>query len=289
MRGRVSSEISAAMTRRLRQAQALVLDMDGTLVLGEASGTGHAALPGAIELLARLRARGVPYRIFTNGTARTPAAYAQGLRRAGLDVRDEEMMTPSSAAAVWFADRGVQRIRVLGLEGVQAPLQQAGLTVVAPSQPAEGVEAVYTGWFREFTFADLEAACHDVWAGARFTTASNVPFFATSGGRSIGASFAINAMIRALTGRRATVLGKPARAALQCALRSMGLPPRALRHTVVIGDDPALEIRMARSAGALAVAVTTGLHDRNGLRRARAAERPDVILPSLERLLDIYR
>jgi hypothetical protein len=34
------------------------------------------------------------------------------------------------------------------------------------------------------------------------------------------------------------------------ALRLMGLSASAARHTLVVGDDPALEMRMARSAGA---------------------------------------
>jgi 4-nitrophenyl phosphatase len=270
----VSTDLGAAVTNRLLQARGVVFDMDGTLALGDASSDAYVALPGAIELPIRLRARDLPFRVFTNGTARTPAVYGQGLRRAGLDVRDEQMLTPSCAAAFWFLRHGVRRIRVLGREGVEAPLLQAGLQVIASADRADAIQAVYTGWFREFTFPDLEAACRDIWAGALFTTASNVPFFASRGGRVIGPSYATNTMIRGLTGKRVTVLGKPSRAAMQCAVRSMGLPLSALRHTVVVGDDPALEIRMARREGALAIAVTTGLKDRKALTAASHAERP---------------
>jgi 4-nitrophenyl phosphatase len=272
----------------MAEARAVILDMDGTLVLGDSSSAGHRPLPGATELLSRLRARNLPFRVFTNGTAKTPEAYAQGLRKAGLDVQDDEVITPSSTAAAWFIRRGIRRVRVLGLDGVQGPLRRAGLDVVGPSEAGGQIEAVYTGWFREFTFPNLEAACRDVWAGAIFTTASNVPFFSVQGGRAIGASFAINAMIHALTRKRAKVLGKPSRSALQCALELMGLPGSAMSHTVVVGDDPALEMRMARSAGAIAVAVTTGLNDRDMFEKAHVAERPDVILSGLAPLLAAY-
>ncbi len=288
MQDPVLSELSVTLADRLAHARAVVLDMDGTLVLGDSSSAGHSPLPGSVELLSRLRAKGIPFRIFTNGTAKTPEVYAQGLRKVGFDVQDDELMTPSSAAAVWFARRGIRRIRVLGLDGVQGPLRRAGLEVVGPSEAAVGIEAVYTGWFREFTFPDLEAACRDVWAGAVFTTASNVPFFAARGGRAIGASFAINAMIHALTGKSVEVLGKPARAAIECALELMGLTESALSQTVVIGDDPALEMRMARSVGAMAVSVTTGLNDREAFDKLRGAERPDAVLSGLAPLLSVY-
>jgi HAD superfamily hydrolase (TIGR01450 family) len=254
-------EIESAIGDRLRSARAFIFDMDGTLVLGNAASGAFEPLPGAADLLATLRRRGVPFRVFTNGTAKAPPVYAASLRDAGLDVADAEMMTPSTAAAVWFRDKGIRRVRVLGLEGVQQPLRAAGLDVIAPGEKADGIQAVYTGWFREFTFPDLEVACHDVWAGAIVTTASNVPFFAAHGGRAIGASFAINAMIRAMTGKKAVVLGKPSRTALRCALKDMGLPVAAERDTVVVGDDPALEMRMANLTGALGVGVTSGLND----------------------------
>ncbi|TAK50952.1 MAG: haloacid dehalogenase [Gammaproteobacteria bacterium] len=281
-------ELQGALADRVHGARAVVFDMDGTLVLGDSSNAGHRPLPGAVELLALLRRRGIPFRIFTNGTAKVPAVYAGILRHAGLDVHDEEMMTPSSVAADWFRRRRIRRIRVLGLDGVQGPLREAGLEIVGPAEPAAGVEAVFTGWFREFTFPDLEAACRDVWAGAILTTASNVPFFATQGGRAIGASFAINAMLRAMTGRRARVLGKPSGTALRCAVRMMGLPGVACAHTVVIGDDPALEMRMARSAGALALAVTTGLSSRDDFTRAGAAAAPNAVLDGLGPLVALF-
>lgn len=280
------TEIPNAAMRRIRNARAMILDMDGTIVLGDAASGGHKALPGAIELLGRLRSRGIPFRIFTNGTAKTPAVYAAGLRHAGFDIADGEMMTPSTSAAEWFVRHGIRRVRVLGLEGVQAPLRELGLDVVGPFEDARGIEAVFTGWFREFTFASLETACQDIWAGASLTTASHVPFFATQNGRAIGASFAINAMIRALTGKRARVLGKPSRVVIEYALRQMGLPASEAARTIVVGDDPALEMRMANAAKAFGVAVTTGLNDVAAFRAASKAEKPGIVFSGLYPLLE---
>jgi 4-nitrophenyl phosphatase len=286
MREAPLTEIPAAAARRIRNARAMIFDMDGTLVLGDAASGGHKALPGAIELLARLRSRGIPFRVFTNGTAKAPAVYAAGLRHAGFDIADAEMMTPSTSAAEWFLRRGFRRVRVLGLEGVQSPLRELGLDVVGPFETARGIEAVFTGWFREFTFASLETACEDIWAGASLTTASHVPFFATQNGRAIGTSFAINAMLRALTGKRARVLGKPAREVIECAMRQMGISASEAARTIVVGDDPALEMRMANAAHAFGVAVTTGLTNAPAFRSAPKPEKPRVVIPSLHPLLE---
>lgn len=269
---------------RLRDAAGFVFDMDGTIALGDAASGGHKALPRAVELLAALKASGRPFVVFTNGTAKPPAVYAASLRRAGFDLEDRQMLTPSSAAAAWLARRGTGKVRVLGNDGCAAPLVDAGLEVVGASEEADGVEAVYTGWFREFTFPDLEAGCHSLWHGARLLTASHVPFFATENGRAIGSSYAINTMLTAMTGKRARILGKPSRVALDTALGVMGLPRRAAGELVVVGDDPALEMRMANSAGALAVGMSTGLlRDTSGLP---PRDRPAVLLHSLEPMLE---
>jgi NagD protein len=282
----MSHAFSNALVKRLRAAQGFIFDMDGTLVLGDAASGGHNPLPGAVDLLAALRSRGVPFRVFTNGTAKPPATYAAGLRKVGFDLRDEEMMTPSTSAAQWFLKQGIGKVRVLGLDGVAQPLVAAGIEAVGPTAEAEGVEAVYTGWFKEFTFPALEAACQDLWNGARLTTASNVPFFATATGRAIGSSFAINAMLKAMTGKQARVLGKPSVEAFRVAMQAMGLPRTAAAKMVVVGDDPALEMRMAVSAGAYGVGMTTGLMKRNNVRSLAAAEKPHALLESLEGLAD---
>lgn len=276
---KVSPEIAA----RLRGAAGFVFDMDGTIALGDAASGGHRALPHAIALLDLLKARGTPYVVFTNGTAKPPAAYAASLRAAGFAVPDDKMLTPSSAAADWLGAKDLGRVRVLGNAGCAAPLIAAGLDVVGPSEPAGNVAAVYTGWFREFDFDALEAACDSLWNGAQLLTASHVPFFATATGRAIGSSFAINAMLTAMTGKRVRILGKPSRPALDTALAAMGLPRRAAKEIVVVGDDPALEMRMANSAGALSIGLTTGMmKTADGLP---ARDQPAVLLDSLEPVL----
>ncbi|HTU13134.1 MAG TPA: HAD hydrolase-like protein [Allosphingosinicella sp.] len=274
------------MRERIAGAKGFIFDMDGTIALGDKASGGHVALPGAVDLLKRIKRKGVPLRVLTNGTAKPPAAYAASLRAAGFDLADEEMMTPSTSVAAWLVAKGIGRVRVLGDAGTAAPLADAGIDIVFGAAPAEGVEAVYTGWHRDFTFHDLEAAVRDVWAGARAVTASHVPFFATQDGKGLGTSFPMNVVIRAWTGTMPKVLGKPARECFFTALGLMGLPRRAASEVVVVGDDPKLEARMANAVGAISVCVATGLTGLDEMPALSAAERPALGLASVADLLD---
>ena len=281
MNRRASENVEA----RIASARGFIFDMDGTIALGDRTSGGHVALPGAIELIARIKRSGLPFRIFTNGTARPPASYAASLRGAGFDLADEEMMTPSTVAAAWLTARKIGRVRVLGNQGTAAPLVAAGIDVIGPSEQVESVEAVYLGWHRKLAFPDLEAAVHDILAGAVALTASNVPFFATADGRAMGTSYAMNAVIRAYAGRLPMILGKPSREAFFCALASMGLPRSAAAKVVVVGDDPALETRMANDAGAISVGVATGLNDLAALEALPPRDRPLLALEGVAELL----
>jgi NagD protein len=53
---------------------------------------------------------------------------------------------------------------------------------------------------------------------------------------------------------------------------------------IVVGDDPALEMRMARAAGAIGIAVPTGMLTRDGLARLTDAEMPDALIDDLSPL-----
>ncbi|NBC36697.1 HAD hydrolase-like protein [Novosphingobium sp. FSY-8] len=268
------------LAERIASARGFIFDMDGTIALGDKASGGHVPLPGAVDLLATLRRRGVPFRVFTNGTAKPPATYAASLRNAGFDLADDEMMTPSVSAAIWLERQGLTRVRVLGDPGVEQPLTARGLEVLTGTDKGE-VDAVYTAWFRGFTFPDLEAGCEAVWNGAALTTASHVPFFATANGRGIGSSFAINTMITALTDVPARVLGKPSQAAFDTALAAMGLDANAAGDVVVVGDDPALEMAMARGCGAIGIGLTTGLMRHETLATLPPDQQPHALLDDI--------
>jgi 4-nitrophenyl phosphatase len=279
---------------RLRDARGFIFDMDGTLALGDRVNHGLTPLPGAAEMLRWVRRRGLPSLVFTNGTNRTPAHFAAVLRDAGLDVPDDQMMTPATSAVVMFTRRGYKRVMVLGGEGLTAPLRAAGIEVVPPVEAAvfpttgdagpAGVDAVFVGWFREFTMSHLEAACHAVWSGAALYSASETPFFAAAGGRALGTSRAISAMIRSITGCRLTVTGKPSLDALRAAAARLGAPARDL---VVVGDDPLLEVPMAHRGRALAVAVQTGLSGQDAYDHLPPAKRPHLHLRGVDELLSL--
>jgi len=268
---------------RLSAVRGFVFDLDGTLVLGDRQGHGLRPLPGAVEIISWAAARGRPFVVFTNGTTRTPDRLAGIMREIGFGVPDEAMMTPASSAVRVLGREGHRRVMVLGGAGLTSPLAQAGFEVV-PAEAGTAADAVLVGWFPEFTMPALEAACHAVWGGAELYSASDTPFFAVDGGRALGTSRAISAMIKSLTGCAVRLVGKPSLDALRGAAERLGL---RLGELAVVGDDPQLEVPMAHRGRALAIAVGTGLGGAGAYDGLPASRRPHLQVRGVDELLVI--
>ncbi len=262
-----------------------MFDVDGTLVLGDRSGRGYEALPGAVEVLTTLKQRGVPFVLLTNGSAYPAAEQAPRLRAVGLPVDDEQMLTPSSVTADVLSRAGCKKVLVLGSPGTAHALKEAGLKCVFTGEPGcEQADAVYVAWHPECNMKDIDAAVHAIWNGAKLYVASSVPFFAARGGKAIGYSHAITAAIRSLVKVPVTITGKPSRHALAFVARKLGVP---IKSVGVVGDDPGLEPGMARRGGAVGFGVTTGLYKAPDWAAQPEANRPHRLLTCVGDLLEL--
>jgi ribonucleotide monophosphatase NagD (HAD superfamily) len=144
------------------------------------------------------------------------------------------------------------------------------------------VDAVYVGWHPECGMKDIEAAATAIWAGAKLYVASDVPFFATKQGRTVGYSYAIVGALRRLTKASHIITGKPSQHALRFVAKKLGLP---VDRVGVVGDDPVVEVIMARRGGATAFGVTTGMTSFEDWMRQPQIRRPHRVLSDLRELI----
>lgn len=262
-----------------------MFDVDGTLILSDRSLGGYKILPGAAQVLKTFQKRDIPFVVLTNGSAYPPVEQAGKLRKLGLPIENEQMLTPSSVAADLMARRGVKSALILGTPGVGYCLEEAGIELKFPDHKTpDQVEAVYVGWHPDCGMKDIEVACNAIWNGAALYVASDVPFFATAAGRSMGYSHAITAAIRKLTRAPMILTGKPSLNALRFVARKLGVPARKVG---VVGDDPAVEIIMARRGGATSFGVTTGFNKAADWAAQPANRQPHRLLTGVGDLLEL--
>lgn len=267
-----------------RKPKGFMFDLDGTLILSNRRLGSYQVIPGAVEVLTELERRGVPYLAMTNGSAYPAAKQGPRLREVGLPIVDGHLFTPNSVAGKVFAKRGYKNVLVLGTPGVVEALEGHGIPCSLPGdEAAKTADAIYVAWHPECTMDHIHVAAGRVLEGAAFFTASDVPFFATSEGAAFGYSCAINGAIHRVTGVEPQVTGKPSQLAMEFVAAKLGLPASEI---AVIGDDPRVEIEMAREGGAIGVGVTSGTTSAEQWSAQPDSRRPDLVIESVGDLLE---
>jgi HAD superfamily hydrolase (TIGR01450 family) len=264
-----------------------VLDLDGCLVLRDDSHeTAGRLLPGAPELLVELREQGLPFVCCTNAAGKPPGEYAKGLRALGLQIADDELITPAVVAAEHLT-RGVNepRVMVAAGRGVTEPLFAAGIKIVPPDA-GEHADVVLVGPASELSARTLQVAAETITAGAAFLVTSYVPLIPKGSGHVASVSAGFAAAIAHVSGTTPTVVGKPSPLVMEAVSRRMQLDPS---EVVIVGDDLTLEIELGRRTGSLTVLVLTGITGAADLEGLRPELRPDIVLRDVEELCALIK
>jgi phospholysine phosphohistidine inorganic pyrophosphate phosphatase len=253
---------------------AYLLDLDGTLY------AGGSAIPGAVETLGRLRARGVPFRLVTNTTSRSRRTLVERLRSYGFDIGAEEVFTATLAGvtlalqaghplvAPFVADAALEDMTDLDLVG-----GTSGLPIPPGRQPA----AVILGDLGErWTYALLQEAFEYLMGGARLIALSRDRYWLRDGRLALDAGPFV-AGLEYAAGTSAVVAGKPSAPFFAAALFSLGVETPS--GAVMVGDDLWSDVQGAQRAGLQGWLVRTGKFREEVLAGGEVV--PDRILASV--------
>jgi HAD superfamily hydrolase (TIGR01450 family) len=264
---------------RLADAQGFVFDVDGTLVHRGSDFRAHP-VPGAVEVLERIRRSGRRLVLFTNGSHVPANQIARALRKDGLPIADDEVLTPVESAITYLRRYHSGRpIFLFSTEVIRERFAAAGILL----SEGDDAEVVLVTHADEVEIAALERAAHAVRRGARLLTASYVPGFAGVNGIVLSRGAMITAAIAKVSGARPQVVGKPSRAAVGELRTHFNLPTQKL---AVIGDDLGLDIRLGRMGGSHTILVRSGTTGEIDLGRVPARQRPDAVIDSVADLVD---
>ena len=216
-----------------------MLDLDGTLYVGEEPVAGAKEALGAIEAL------GLALRYVTNTTRMPRRAVVEKMRTLGFQVEEDEVFTPA-----WAASRLIGGRSCLALvdESLYEDLGEAHLTEHSP-------EVVLVGDLGEgFTYACLDAAFRCLMEGAEFVALQKNRYWQDRGRLSLDAGPFVAALEYA-SGKSAAVVGKPEKSFFRIALEDMGLDAH---EVAMVGDDTEADVVGAKKAGLSGIQVRTG-------------------------------
>ncbi|HET7583841.1 MAG TPA: TIGR01458 family HAD-type hydrolase [Gemmatimonadaceae bacterium] len=248
------------------RTDAVLLDLDGTLYVGD------APVPGGVETVRALRERGVARRYLTNTTRFPRSVLVARLRAMGFPVEERELFTPTVAAIRWLREHEIRRIALYVPRAAHEDFDSFVVTDVQPQAVVIGDLA--RGW----DFVTLNGAFRHLVAGAQLLALQKNRYWMTEDGLSLDAGPFVAALEYA-AGQRATVVGKPSAAFFELAAASLDVPTERI---VVVGDDVEADVGGAQAAGLRGVLVRTGKYREEHV--ARSGVRPDAIINSVAEL-----
>lgn len=229
-----------------RKLPGLLIDLDGTVCLGESLIAGAAAAVG------ELRRRGHPI-LFASNTLEHAGDFAARLSRQGIPTSPDEILHVPWVLAGYLRQHAPDAaVFAIGERSLIEQLEPH----FRISQNPEEIGVVVASSDLAFDFNKLNTAFQALRRGARFIATNLDPTWPGPNGEIPDAGAVIGAL-EGCSGRRLeAVVGKPSAYFGESALQRLGLSPR---ETWVVGDSLTSDITMGRELGMTTVIVLTGV------------------------------
>jgi HAD superfamily hydrolase (TIGR01450 family) len=280
----MSQSTQSGLRDALRGVRAVIFDADGVLV---APGT---ALPGVVEALGRLDARGIPYRVATNVSAAHRETVAARFAGLGLSIPAERIVT-SLSATVDDVRRTYPGQPVFVLTHRDGLREFADDPLMAPeaadADDARAAAVVIGDAAQDLSYQNMDRAFRLVRRGAELIAMHRNPWWLTARGETID-SGAFVAALEYATGRRARLTGKPGPQMFRTAFRGLAADVAAaggkalrLRDVAMVGDHSIQDITGARRVGLRPILVLTGRTAAEDVPGLRGRAVPDAVAAAM--------
>ena len=251
---------------KISQYRNLIIDMDGVLW------RGNSALPGLKDFVTTIRNTKCRMVLATNNSSSTVDQYIYKLKRMGVNVSPEEILTSAQATGTYLqkiATKG-SRVFVIGGDGITNAIIDHEF-VITEDDP----EYVVIGIDKKITWEKLNTAVMNIRAGAKFIGTNPDSTYPTENGIGVG-NGAILAAIEVATGVSPLVIGKPETPIYEQALERLGSNSS---DTLMIGDRLDTDILGAQRADIHTLLVLTGVTTLELLETS--VIQPDLVLTGL--------
>ncbi len=256
---------------KLRACRLFLLDMDGTLNLGD------EPLPQAARFLRCLTERGSRFVYLTNNSSRSSEDYIIRMRGMGFPCERKNVFTSGEASAAYILENYPGRpVYAVGTAALRHELKAFGLPLAYSEE-----SLVLVGFDRELTYEKLDRAVHLLRRGAPFIAANPDWVCPMPGDEVLPDCGSICALLTAASGREPTYIGKPARRMVDIMSAKFGVPNGEI---CCVGDRLYTDIAAANNAGAVSVLVLSGETNREMLEAS--PDKPDYIFKDVGDLAD---
>ena len=267
---------------RLINTRLFLLDMDGTLYLGD------DVFDGAVDFIHSISETGRNYIYLTNNSSRAGVDYITRLRRLGFPCEAENVFT-SGMATGEFLNQNYPgaKVYLAGTKAFYRELQSYGIDLVNDENghtDVDTVDVVVQGFDTELVYEKLDLACHFLRRGAKFIAANPDWVCPMPADEVLPDCGSICALLTAASGVKPEYIGKPNRNMIDVVSKMTGVPNE---NICAVGDRLYTDIAVAANAGSVSVCVLSGESSEQDI--AESDVKPDYVLKDVAEIAKILR
>lgn len=232
----------------LKKKKLWLLDMDGTIYLGE------QVFPATVPFLKKIRAMGGRYMMLTNNSSKSVEDYVKKVRRMGIDAESGDFFTSVHATIEYLKKHHPgERIYAEGTRSFIRQLLDAGLNVTEELDKTATV--VLLGFDTELTFEKLNRTSEMLTGFTGAYIATHPDFVCPTEYGAVPDLGTILFGLKHATGKDPIVIGKPEPAMIEAALQATGTRKE---DAVMIGDRVYTDIASGVNARITTIGVLSG-------------------------------
>lgn len=254
----------------LKKITCFALDMDGTIYLGE------KWIEGAREFLREVERAGKQYVFLTNNSSKNPQAYIEKLKRMGLSIENDRIVT-SGQATIDYLKRNFpeKKVFLLGNEFLRAEFEEEGI-LLEEKKP----EVVVVGFDTTLDYKKMCRVCDLVREGLPYISTHPDYNCPTENGF-IPDAGAIHAFIHASAFRYPDhIVGKPNGDIMDYLARRMGV---SREQTAMVGDRLYTDVAAGVNNGYTGILVLSGEAGMEDVEKSKII--PDLIFTSVKEMI----
>lgn len=258
----------------LEQVKCLLLDLDGTIYLGD------SLIPGALRLKDAAERIGMDLFFLTNNSSRGRDHYARKLTAMGWPVGTESVLSSSQATAMTLIKRNWRRVYLVGTPSLREELEQNGINVVGDDEPS--VDCVVVGFDTTLEYSKLRSAGRHLLRGTPMISSNPDRVCPLEGGEFIPDCAAISAcLMTAYPGVTTEYMGKPEKPMLELVESRTQWRGKSI---AMVGDRLYTDVRFGSRWGLTAVLTLSG---ESSMADLGPDDCPDLIVNHVGELADL--
>ena len=256
------------ITSNLENIEAIFLDLDGTIYMGD------NLIDGAIDFLNRIEERGIKRFFLSNNSSKSVAQYLEKLEKMGIPANKEEVLLSTHDLLSWLKAENISETYLVGTEGMKEMLEEVGINT-----NSENPQFVVLGYDTEITYEKLTNASIYLHRGVPLVV-SHPDMVCPSPNGGLPDTGAYLALFEATTGVTPKhICGKPNPGMILHKIIELGLTPNVC---AMVGDRLYTDMEMADRAGVHGILVLSGEATENDA--TNSPQRPSLIVDSVASL-----